>query len=209
VPTRRTFLKAGGCALVAYAAAPRFLLRDGRAAEANGRCWWPCSSVAPWTGFSMVMPYGRGRLCRRASVDRAPAAEAWRDDRAIDLDGFFALHPALAPLVPLWEKPGLRGDPRVRLLRTRRARISTPRTTWRPGRRGSRATPDGWLARAVKTRPSNQTPFRAVAMGRRSRGRSRVTWAQSRCSPSSASTSRRRGRERAAGIRVALRARDP
>ena len=35
--TRRTFVKAGGCALVAYAGAPRFLLRAAHAAEASGK----------------------------------------------------------------------------------------------------------------------------------------------------------------------------
>ena len=56
--TRRTLLKAGGCALVAYAGAPRFLLRAAHAAEASGKVLVAIFQRGAVDGLSMVMPYG-------------------------------------------------------------------------------------------------------------------------------------------------------
>ena len=58
MPTRRTLLKAGGCALVAYAAAPRFLARTARAAEARGKVLVAVFQRGAVDGLSMVMPHG-------------------------------------------------------------------------------------------------------------------------------------------------------
>src|SRR2546428_5601352 len=107
MPTRRTFLKAGGCALVAYAAAPRFLLRTARAAEANGKVLVAVFQRGAVDGLSMVMPYGEaGYVGGRPSIRLQPPKRG-ETDRAIDLDGFFAFHPPLAPLVPPLEDPAL------------------------------------------------------------------------------------------------------
>ncbi len=77
--TRRTFVKAGGCALVAYAGAPRFLLRTAHAGEASGKVLVAIFQRGAVDGLSMVMPHGDSELCRRATVDRAPAAPARRE----------------------------------------------------------------------------------------------------------------------------------
>src|SRR5262249_8760013 len=85
-------------------------------------------------------------------------------ERAADLDGFFALHPALAPLVPLWTSRTLAvvhacGSPHAT-----RAHFAAP-AYMAPRAPGVRSTPDGWLARAGGTRGAKSTPFRAVAIG--------------------------------------------
>ncbi len=162
--TRRTFLKAGGCALVAYAAAPRFLLRTARAAQANGHVLVAVFQRGAVDGLSMVMPHGEaGYAAGRPSIGLQPPK---RDeaDRAIDLDGFFAFHPALAPLVPLWENRALAVIHACGSPDTTRSHFDA-QDYMETGTPGVKSTPDGWLARAVKTRPPNQTPFRAVAMG--------------------------------------------
>src|SRR4030095_12251277 len=41
----------------------------------------------------------------------------------------------------------------------------TPREYIESGTPGVKSTPDGWLARAVGTRPAKSSPFRAVAIG--------------------------------------------
>ncbi len=164
MPTRRTFLKAGGCALVAYAAAPRFLLRTARAAEANGKVLVAVFQRGAVDGLSMVMPYGEaGYVGGRPSIGLQPPKRG-ETDRAIDLDGFFALHPALAPLVPLWENRAFAVIHACGSPDTTRSHFDA-QDYMETGTPGVKSTPDGWLARAVKTRPSNQTPFRAVAMG--------------------------------------------
>ena len=162
--TRRTFLKAGGCALIAYAAAPRFLLRTARAAESNGKVLVAVFQRGAVDGLSMVMPHGdAGYAVGRPSIGLQPPKRS-DTDRAINLDGFFALHPALAPLVPLWDNRALAVVHACGSPDTTRSHFDA-QDYMETGTPGIKSTPDGWLARAVRARPANQTPFRAVAVG--------------------------------------------
>ena len=162
--TRRTFLKAGGCALVAYASAPRFLLRAARAAESSGKVVVAVFQRGAVDGLSMVMPHGDpGYAAMRPSIGLKPPKHG-ESERALDLDGFFALHPSLAPLVPLWEHRALAlvhacGSPD-----TTRSHFDA-QDYMESGTPGVKSTPDGWLARAIRTRAKSASPFRAVAIG--------------------------------------------
>jgi uncharacterized protein (DUF1501 family) len=164
LPTRRTFLKAGGCALVAYASAPRFLMRTAGAAEISGKVLVAVFQRGAVDGLSMVMPHGDpGYASVRPSIGLKPPKPG-ESERAIDLDGFFALHPSLAPLVPLWESRALAlvhscGSPD-----TTRSHFDA-QDYMESGTPGIKSTPDGWLARAIRTRSKRASPFRAVAMG--------------------------------------------
>src|SRR5437588_13051597 len=105
--TRRTLLKAGGCALVAYAGAPRFLLRAAHAAEASGKVLVAIFQRGAVDGLSMMMPYGdSGYAGVRPSIGLQPPRRA-DSERATDRDGLFALHPAFAPPVPLSRRRAL------------------------------------------------------------------------------------------------------
>jgi uncharacterized protein (DUF1501 family) len=84
---------------------------------------------------------------------------------AIDLDGFFGLHPAMAPLEPLWTNHSLAivhacGSPsntRSHFDAQDYMESATP---------GVKSTPDGWLARGLAAMPEPEaSPFRAVALG--------------------------------------------
>src|SRR5262249_27307742 len=162
--TRRTFVKGAGCALVAYAGAPQFLLRTANAAQASGKVLVAVFQRGAVDGLSMVMPHGDpGYAGVRPSIGLQPPRRG-ESERAIDLDGFFALHPALAPLVPLWSNRALAvvhacGSPdptRPHFDAQDYMETATP---------GVKATTDGWLSRAVGARPAKSTPFRAVAIG--------------------------------------------
>jgi uncharacterized protein (DUF1501 family) len=162
--TRRALLKAGACALVAVAAPPRFLARAANAADARRKVLVAVFQRGAVDGLSMVVPYGdRDYAAARASIAiRSPGG----GDAAAaqDLDGFFALHPALEPLMPMW---------RTRALAVVHACGSPDRTRshfdaqdyMESGTPGVKSTPDGWLARAVGTRAAPSSPFRAVALG--------------------------------------------
>src|SRR5947208_10064795 len=161
--TRRTLLKAGGCALVAYAGAPRFLLRAAHAAEASGKVLVAIFQRGAVDGLSMVMPYGdSGYAGVRPSIGLQPPRRG-ESERATDLDGFFAFHPALAPLVPLWESRALAVVHACGSPDTTRSHFDA-QDYMETGTPGVKATTDGWLARAVGTRPAKSTPFRAVAI---------------------------------------------
>jgi uncharacterized protein (DUF1501 family) len=162
--TRRTFVKAGGCALVAYAGAPRFLLRTARAAEASGKVLVAVFQRGAVDGLSMVTPFGDpGYAGVRPSIG-LQAPRRGESERAADLDGFFALHPALAPLLPLWSSRTLAVVHACGSPDTTRSHFDA-QDYMETGTPGVKATPDGWLARAVGARPAKSSPFRAVAMG--------------------------------------------
>src|SRR2546428_3881932 len=164
MPTRRTLLKAGGCALVAYAAAPRFLTRTARAAEARGKVLVAVFQRGAVDGLSMVMPHGDPSYAgARPSIALQPPRPG-ESDRAVDLDGFFAFHPSLAPLAPLWNNRSLAVVHACGSPDTTRSHFDA-QDYMESGTPGVKSTPDGWLARAATTRPASRSPFRAVALG--------------------------------------------
>src|SRR2546426_8636414 len=164
MPTRRTLLKAGGCALVAYAAAPRFLTRTARAGEARGKVLVAVFQGGAVDGLSVVRRLGEGGYVgARPSIALQPPRPG-ESDRAVDLDGFFAFHPSLAPLLPLWENHSLAVVHACGSPDTTRSHFDA-QDYMESGTPGVKSTPDGWLARAARTLPATPAPFRAVALG--------------------------------------------
>src|SRR5262249_27222690 len=88
-------------------------------------------------------------------------------DSAIDLDGRFALHPALGSLKPMWDAGRFAvvhacGSPSSTRSHFDAQDYMESRT---PDRKSTR---DGWLSRGLAAAPvSSTSPFRAVAMGTR------------------------------------------
>src|SRR5438105_7329802 len=110
--SRRYFLKSTGVALTAFAAMPSFLLRTALAQKNAGRGKDRPIIIAIFQrgaadGISVVVPFGdKNYYGLRPQI---AIAEPGRniDEGAIDLDGFFGLHPALASLKPIYEENGL------------------------------------------------------------------------------------------------------
>jgi len=105
--SRRLFIRTGGLAMVSWGLAPRFVGRAlGATAPASGDdrvlvCVFQRGAV---DGLSMIVPHG-DRAYYRARPNIAIPAPGRGDGRALDLDGFFGLHPAMAPLAP-WYRDG-------------------------------------------------------------------------------------------------------
>src|SRR5262249_5699348 len=114
-------------------------------------------------GLNVVVPFGdRDYYRARPSIGIAQPSAA--EDAAIDLDGFFALHPRLAPLLPLWNAGRMAvvhacGSPdstRSHFDAQDYMESATP---------GVKSTGDGWLNRYLQVaRHEAATPFRAVAL---------------------------------------------
>jgi len=166
--TRRSFMKGGALALFAVGSAPRFLLRTALAEERAGK---PKVLIAIFQrgavdGLSMVVPHGDpDYYAARGGIAIARPAGG-RADTTIDLDGFFGLHPALAPLKPIWD------DRRLAIVHA----CGSPNTTrshfdaqdyMESGTPGVKSTADGWLARGLAAMPTHEpaSPFRAVSFG--------------------------------------------
>jgi uncharacterized protein (DUF1501 family) len=166
--SRRVFLKDGAFAFVSLGFAPSFLARTAFAAGASGR---PKQLIAIFQrgavdGLNVVVPFGEPEYYRARpsiAIGRPGSAE----NSAIDLDGFFGLHPRLLPLKPLWDARQLAivhacGSPdstRSHFDAQDYMESATP---------GVKSTSDGWLNRYLQARraPASDpaTPFRAVAL---------------------------------------------
>jgi uncharacterized protein (DUF1501 family) len=163
--TRRSFMKGGALALVAMGAAPRFVVRTARAQASASR-----SKVlvvvfqrGAVDGLSMLVPHGDGEYyAARAgiAIDRPSRAGG-----ALDLDGFFGLHPALSPLRPLWDERRLAAVHACGSPDTSRSHFDA-QDYMESGTPGVKSTADGWLARGLAAMPpAGASPFRAVALG--------------------------------------------
>src|SRR3989442_9986911 len=161
---RRIFLKSGACSLVALAGPPRFLVRTAAAADARGKVLVAVFQRGAVDGLSMIVRHGDLAYATARPTIALNPPKRGEGDRALDLDGFFALHPGLAPLVPLWENRSLAivhacGSPD-----TTRSHFDA-QDYMESGTPGVKSTPHGWLARAVRALPDKPAPFRAVPPG--------------------------------------------
>jgi len=161
--SRRVFMKNGGLALLSLGFAPAFLARTVEAATATRRkILITIFQRGAVDGLNMVVPFGeRDYYAARPSI----AIPRPNDPQgAVDLDGFFGLHPRLAPLKPLWDSHQLAivhasGSPdgtRSHFDAQDYMETATP---------GVKSTEDGWLNRYLHAREhADATPFRAVAL---------------------------------------------
>jgi uncharacterized protein (DUF1501 family) len=98
-------VKGAGLALVAMGAAPRFVVRTALAQSraARSKVSWVIFQRGAVDGLSMLVPHGDGDYYG-ARGNIAIARPGVGGDGALDLDGFFGLHPSLSGLKPLWDE---------------------------------------------------------------------------------------------------------
>jgi uncharacterized protein (DUF1501 family) len=113
-------------------------------------------------GMNVVAPVADAEYARlRPTIALArPGAE----DGALKLDGYFGLHPALAPLLPLWEQKKLAfvhasGSPDAS-----RSHFDA-QDYMESGTPGVKSTQDGWMNRLLGSLPGATTPTRALSIG--------------------------------------------
>jgi uncharacterized protein (DUF1501 family) len=143
---------------------PRFLVRAAYAAQGRRKVLVAVFQRGAVDGLAMVVPHGDPAYSATRSSIALQQPRRGDADRAIDLDGFFALHPALARLAPFWESGTLAVVHACGSPDTTRSHFDA-QDYMETGTPGVKSTPDGWLARAVKALPELKSPFRAVAMG--------------------------------------------
>ncbi|MBO0862598.1 MAG: DUF1501 domain-containing protein [Chloracidobacterium sp.] len=172
---RRYFLKSGGVALASLGAAtmsPSFLTRA--LAQTNGRrkILIAVFQRGAMDGLNAVIPYGEQEYYNLRSAIAIPrpgsegAGQAQPNQApAIDLDGFFALHPALNAFKPIYDSGQLAiihaaGSPdstRSHFDAQDYMESATP---------GVKGTTDGWINRYLQSNGATEaSPFRGVAMG--------------------------------------------
>src|SRR5260370_28160081 len=99
--SRRVLLKSGGLALVAGGLLPNVFVRMARAgtpAHKHKRVLVAVFQRGAVDGLNVVVPYGEKTYYDARPTIAIPQPGS-AEDAALDLDGFFRLHPSLAPLV--------------------------------------------------------------------------------------------------------------
>ena len=161
--SRRGFLKSSGLGFLALGLPPSFLVRAAEAQQVGrGKALVVVFQRGAMDGLNAVIPFkDRAYYSLRQSI--AIAEPASGENRAIDLDGFYALHPALAPLKSIYDKGHLAivhaaGSPnntRSHFDAQDYMEIGTP---------GIKSTADGWLNRYLNEKKKDESPFRGVAV---------------------------------------------
>jgi uncharacterized protein (DUF1501 family) len=164
--SRRYFMKQGGIAMVGLSTMPAFLQRAIAATPSSGKTQLVVLfQRGAADGLNIVVPFGEQNYYRMRPSIAIPEPRRGGADCAVDLDGFFGLHPSLAPLEPLFRKNELAIVHAAGSPDPTRSHFDA-QDFMESGTPGRKATEDGWLNRALETIPEeNASPFRAVAIG--------------------------------------------
>jgi uncharacterized protein (DUF1501 family) len=162
--TRRGFMKGGALALVGTSVIPSFLTRSVYAemttAAANKKKLVVIFQRGACDGLNVVVPFKESNYySMRPSI-------AIKQNEVLDLDGFFGLHPAMAPLKPLFDQKHLAIVHAVGSPDPSRSHFDA-QDYMESGTPGVKVTQDGWLNRALQAEKLTDKPtaFRAVALG--------------------------------------------
>jgi len=154
--------------MASFAAAPSFLERAALAQTLGGTGRDHPIIIAIFQrgamdGISAVIPFGDKSYYSVRPQIAVPQPKNGNADGAIDLDGYFGLHPALAPFKPIYDEGHLAivhavGSPdntRSHFDAQDYMEAATP---------GNKGTADGWLNRYMQAKKDGKaTPFRAVS----------------------------------------------
>jgi uncharacterized protein (DUF1501 family) len=164
--SRRYFLKSGGIAMVGMASLPAFLQRAIAATHApSKKKMVVLFQRGAMDGLNVVVPFEERTYYEMRPTIAIPGPRRDGADAAIDLDGFFGLHPSLQPLLPLFRDGQLAIVQAVGSPDPSRSHFDA-QDFMESGTPGLKATDDGWLNRALQSMPEEEpSPFRAVAFG--------------------------------------------
>ena len=159
---RRVFLKNGSLAMLSLGFAPGFVMNSLQAARARRKVLVTVFQRGAVDGLNMIVPYGEEWYYKtRPSIGiPKPGVEGG----VVDLDGFFGIHPKMAPLADLFHRNELAivhacGSPDPT-----RSHFDA-QDYMESGTPGVKSTQDGWLNRYLHAREhADATPFRAVAL---------------------------------------------
>jgi uncharacterized protein (DUF1501 family) len=164
--SRRIFLRNSALAMIGVGTAPLWLKRALYAADAPSprkKIMVAIFQRGAADGLNVVVPHGE-----KAYYDLRPTIAVPRPsgsaDAAIDLDGFFGLHPSLAPLKPLFEQRHLAIVDAVGSPDPTRSHFDA-QDYMESGTPGLKATHDGWMNRALPKEMGKVSPVRAVSLG--------------------------------------------
>src|SRR6202167_3169344 len=147
--TRRVFLRNSGLAVVGTAAVPSFLARAAWGAAppgARNKRLVVIFQRGAADGLNIVVPHAEPQYyAMRPSINIPRQA-------VLDLDGFFGLHPSLAPFQPLWRHRQLAIVHAAGSPDPSRSHFDA-QDFMEAGTPGVKSTEDGWLNRSLHNLP--------------------------------------------------------
>jgi uncharacterized protein (DUF1501 family) len=162
--TRRIFLRNSALAVVGTTAVPSFLTRAAFGAIESGlgnKRLVVIFQRGAADGLNIVVPHGEAQYYTMRPSINIPRKSV------IDLNGFFGLHPSLAPFQALWQQGQLAIVHAAGSPDTTRSHFDA-QDFMETGTPGVKATEDGWLNRSLHNLPSagqKASAFRAIALG--------------------------------------------
>ena len=172
---RRAFVKSGALALVTMGLSPSFLRRTAFGAELlkapKGKTLICLFQRGAADALNIVVPHGeKAYYAMRPSIAvprPSGLARTASAGSAIDLDGFYGLHPSLAPLKPLYDRGMLAPVHAVGSPSATRSHFDA-QDYMETGTPDIKGTTDGWLNRYLAVKGTcdecKVTPFRAVSL---------------------------------------------
>jgi uncharacterized protein (DUF1501 family) len=161
---RRIFLRGSAIVMAGMGGLPGWLARAAATEGKKRKTLVVIFQRGAADGLNIVIPFTEKRYRElRPTLAIAPPVGAGAANGLIDLDGRFALHPAMQPLRSLWDKEqfaiveatGSPDNSRSHFDAQDSMESGTPGKT-----RG-----DGWLNRALPKQEGEVSPVRAVSMG--------------------------------------------
>jgi len=173
---RRVFVKSGALALVTMGLSPSFLRRTAFGMELakapKGKVLICLFQRGAADALNVVVPHGEKSYYDLRPSIAIPRPSASAAGGAIDLDGFFGLHPSLAAFKPLYDRGLLAPVHAVGSPSTTRSHFDA-QDYMETGTPDVKGTTDGWLNRYLavkgtcdecKLADAQANPFRAVAL---------------------------------------------
>jgi uncharacterized protein (DUF1501 family) len=158
--SRRVFLRHGAMAMVSLGFAPGFVSHIAAEAPSRKKLLIAIFQRGAVDGLNMVVPHGEAEYYRvrpSLAIPRPGAA-----DGAIDLDGFFGLHPRMSPLKPFWDRGELAIVHAAGSHDTTRSHFDA-QDFMETATPGVKSTRDGWLNRYMQS-VGDRNPLRGVAL---------------------------------------------
>lgn len=159
--TRRQFLKSAASLAALSPFAPMASLGAEQATVKKGKTLVVVFLRGGIDGLNFIVPHGDKDYYKhreRIAIARPGGAKG-----AVDLDGFFGLHPAADALKPLFDSGTCRGLQAVGYAENSRSHFEE-QDTWETGVMGDTVSADGWLNRHLNSSKGRGT-IRAVSIG--------------------------------------------
>ena len=165
--TRRVFLRNSALAMAGFGTAPLWLERALYAADAPSprkKILVAIFQRGAADGLNVVAPHGEKAYYNLRPTIAIPRPGGDAGNSAVDLDGFFGLHPSLAGLKPLFEQQHLAIVDAAGSPDPTRSHFDA-QDYMESGTPGLKSTDSGWMNRALPKAEGKVSPVRAVSLG--------------------------------------------